>query len=396
MKDPRRGLLSLLSAELFGQNDKMDFSEEDLTEIYRLAKTHAVSPLIYSRVKQTKNAPESILKEERAKAVAVVLRNEKMMQEQTRILAMFSAAGIPCAILKGSSAAVCYPHPEMRKLGDIDILLDSRQIPAAEKLLEADGYVWKHEYDFHSVYSCRDVVVELHNEVSTFPDTQEGNYAKEYMSGALRHTHTERMQEWEFPALDSCYQLVALLAHMEHHMIATSIGLRQLCDWAVTVHHYREQITDEVLQMMERCGLLRFAKVLTQLCTMYLGLPEVGWCKGIDKAHVNMMYEEILFGGNIRTSSVEKALSSVFIDRSARSAPNFLKTYISKMNGQAKREHPFLEKAPFLLPVFWVYYPVRWKIRVLFGKRKNVGVAATLQLANRRKRLYDWLNLFKH
>ena len=46
----------------------------------------------------------------------------KMMSAQNELVRLMSENGIEMAIIKGSAAAILYPHPEYRTMGDIDLL----------------------------------------------------------------------------------------------------------------------------------------------------------------------------------------------------------------------------------------------------------------------------------
>lgn len=118
------------------------------------------------------------------------------------------------------------------------------------------------------------------------------------MNGALSHTQDMEIQGIRFPILDSIYQMIGLLAHKEQHLATSGIGLRQICDWAVTMHALREQIGEKEIATLERCGLLHFAKVVTRLCEKYLGLPPCLWYQNAMDDQVDALMEDILSAGN--------------------------------------------------------------------------------------------------
>ena len=63
-------------------------------------------------------------------------------------------------------------------------------------------------------------------------------------------------------------------------MINTGIGLRHLCDWAVfvdSVDDFEKDFKDKLTE----CGLYRFAQILTQLSSKYLGLKKQAWAEGV-------------------------------------------------------------------------------------------------------------------
>ena len=85
------------------------------------------------------------------------------------------------------------------------------------------------------------------------------------------------------------YQMISLLTHMADHMEVSGIGLRQLCDWAVTIHRFRNDIGEEDIALLERCGLLRYASVMTRVCEKYLSLPAFEWHHDIEKEIVDVV-----------------------------------------------------------------------------------------------------------
>lgn len=59
---------------------------------------------------------------------------------------------IDCYLLKGLSLADCYPVPEYRKLGDLDLYLaDPSDLTRAQAILESNGYISEDELSDHHV-----------------------------------------------------------------------------------------------------------------------------------------------------------------------------------------------------------------------------------------------------
>ena len=74
------------------------------------------------------------------KFLASALQNERLLIAQNAVLEAFRQANIAVAVLKGSSAARYYPQPELRALGDIDLLINKSDIPAAREMLLHEEY----------------------------------------------------------------------------------------------------------------------------------------------------------------------------------------------------------------------------------------------------------------
>lgn len=74
-------------------------------------------------------------------AVAIEARTESMAAELARIVDAFRAANLPLLALKGLVASQqLYGHPGLRVFGDLDLLVDPRQLAPSEALLTRLGY----------------------------------------------------------------------------------------------------------------------------------------------------------------------------------------------------------------------------------------------------------------
>lgn len=151
------------------------------------------------------------------------------------------------------------------------------------------------------------------------------------------------------------------------------------------------------LSVLDACGLLQFAKVATKACIDYLGLLEINWAMDVKRETAEAVIEEILSSGNIMSVGLERSLSSSFA--SGEENDNIKRTlfgrYIVNINAKARREYPAATRLWITLPVFWAFYPCRWWIRSLQGKREKVDIGSTLSIAKKRKKLYSELRLFQ-
>lgn len=390
-------LLELLKAEL---NSLAMCNTEDgyiTNEIFEMAQKHSVTPLIYRSIKQLSGIPDDKIALLREIVINSSLRNDKLIRIQSEIIDLLSSHNTSCVILKGTSISALYPHNEMRSLGDIDILVGEEELDEACSVLLNSGFERSGGHDLHECFEGKGAYIEVHRAVSVFPDNAKGIYTKKFMEDALLHTETMSIGEEVFPVLDMPHQLVSLLSHMERHMTISGIGLRQLCDWAVTVNHYLDHIDDKCLTLLDACGLLRFAKVATRTCIDYLGLPALAWAMDVKQEVAAAFIEEILSSGDIMNVGLERSLSSSFASGEEKDSTKrtLLGRYIKNMNGKAHKEYPRIARLRVTLPLFWVFYPCRWWVRSLQGKREKVNVSGTLSIASKRKKLYSELKLFR-
>lgn len=394
-------LLKILSDVLWGKTPEYEFPQQAWEDILYTAEDQGVlflvlqgCPVIRRQVSATS------WQKWRSKLLSTMIHNESILATQCKIMTYLQGAGIPCVVLKGSSLSVCYINPSARALGDIDLLIPAKKIKSASAILTSlgfhapkDSYAHPYHIDFYQ----NNIVVELHYAVSTFPDSPAGKEAKQYMEAWQENIQQKHMGKYTFWCLSASRQALSLLVHMERHMTTGCIGLRQLCDWAVFLTSITpDDLAAQICPELKRCGLGQFAAVLTQTAIRYLGLNSAyGLCFPPVREHlVRAMMEEILRIGSIHNKNNTDDGSSFFVDESGTKSS--MRVFICKMNALARRKFPFTQKLPFLLPLFWIYIPLRYWFRSLTGKRRRKSLLHTITITNHRKQLYRSLDLFKH
>ena len=396
-KKETNALLALLAHEIFDQAMDIDASTVDWSAVLAEAQRHKVTALMYPAIRSMDGVPEAVFNKVCGTAIAVATASEAMLKEQRRILDLLEARQIPCAVLKGTSVAYLYPHPELRTIGDIDILVDEENLDEACKALQADGFAPSYTAEKHLCLQKGAVWVEMHRMVSVFPESEKGRFTKRYMTDALRHTQEAEIGGVRFPMLSGAYQIIALLAHMEQHLATSGIGLRQVCDWAVTAHALRNCFDDETLALLERCGLLRFARIMTRLCERYLGLPPCAWSAEAPDALVDAMLADILVGGNFQAQAAERPFTEVLMDAydvAGKGKTCIMRNYVRFLQKHIREKYPWA-KSRLWIPAFGIFLPARWCVRVLLGKRKKVNLTHAVGTAREREKLLRELELYR-
>lgn len=132
-------LLKLLGRALFGCGASLPLNM-DWKALFQEAVNHSVHLLVYDCLTEEERAtiPPETAAQWRQTALSSMWYNEQLLREQQAVLEALD--GIPCVILKGSSSAMCYPRPELRCAGDIDLLLFPADMEKAEEILIDRGY----------------------------------------------------------------------------------------------------------------------------------------------------------------------------------------------------------------------------------------------------------------
>jgi len=151
----------------------------DWDRVLELARWHGLRPLLDRHLAQADPAlvPTAVRLETWAEAGRIRRRNELFARELAALDAALDSAGVRAVHYKGPTLALAaYADPGLREFGDLDILLDRRDLPAAQALLRGRGYCPIHELphwleaaqlESHAHYhvalaSPAGLVVELH------------------------------------------------------------------------------------------------------------------------------------------------------------------------------------------------------------------------------------------
>ena len=126
-------LLNLIKQSLF--HISPDVPENvDWNDVYREAKDQAILGLIDNCI------PKEAERRNRNQYYQIITIFIRILVAQRDLIQLFSDQDIPCAILKGSAAAIYYPQPVNRTMGDVDVIVAQERFAAAAELMARNGY----------------------------------------------------------------------------------------------------------------------------------------------------------------------------------------------------------------------------------------------------------------
>lgn len=306
-------------------------------EIYEEMKRQAIALLPAARFSSLECSPE--LKQEwKRYALHQLSRNEYYGHQQASL-----PLTVPYTILKGTSAAMYYPCPEYRTMGDIDIMTRREDFDAARQTLldsgyhiETDGYEYR-----HSKLKKNEVLIELHRQFSAMNDPVQSKYLDDLIINSITSTHV----------LPDPVNGLVLLAHITEHL-EDGLGLRQIIDWMMFVD---KCLPDEnwpaFLPLAENTGLVNLAIVCTRLCEIYLGLPRHRFCADADGALCGLLMEYVLSSGNFGR---KKSRDAVFYKHLFTYAPS-LTRFFRVLQKRGLKNWKAAEKHKLLRPFAWAY-----------------------------------------
>ena len=163
-----------------------------------------------------------------------------------------------------------------------------------------------------------------------------------------------------------------------------------------------DKVGDDFVLMFEdklnQVGLWRFAQIMTQFCTQYLGLPQKEWAGIAEKQLLSKLKDDIFAGGNFGHKDLKRADEAKFITSRKKGGVNNdsnLKQAVLSANEIVRRHWKFADKVPLVYPAGWAFFGGRYAIRSIAGKRDRLKVSALVKGADKRKEIYKSLKLFE-
>lgn len=163
--------------------------------------------------------------------------------EQSDVVNILQGAAIPVAVLKGVAAAMSYPHPEYRSMGDIDLIVPQEQFAEAYKILCSHGYSVEKDdtlqnYIRHMGFlSPNGIENELHHHFSSSTNAAQNKALDDVIENSMSDIVTTNISDFPCPVLPPLANGLVLLSHIDHHL-GSGLGLRQIIDWMMYVEKY--------------------------------------------------------------------------------------------------------------------------------------------------------------
>lgn len=257
--------------------------------------------------------PEAVVTELMSRALRAVKRSFAVKAASDAFTARLQAAGLSPIVMKGTTVAAFYPHPEFRAAGDIDIYLPTDEIDRALALLDAPS----RSPDGSRVGHFSGIEVDLHERYFDL------------------HCTAERLPEIGTPEAT----LLMLSAHILKHAIGAGVGLRQLCDMAMAMQGLAGSFDPVTLRkIFRRTGTLRWNRLLFSFLSEHLSMPDPVFAA----EHVSPapLLKIVLEGGNFGHYAAARG-EALQVGASGDAA--------SKRRRKRDTLHRFLRRLPFSL-----------------------------------------------
>ena len=365
--------------------------------MFALARAHAVAPLVYDVWSGYPEIQPSVQSRLQTYAMQIAGHSYRLLFYTKYLVGLLEEAGLPVAVLKGVATAEFYPQPEMRKAGDVDLLLFSGENCArAVACLKAYGFR-EHEEKNHlhhvAMIGAEGIEVELHSMMVEPFDNQETNRIMlQCQKEAQSHIERQLCMGVSLPVLTGAYHGFSLLLHLLQHFLTAGFGIKLLCDWVVFWEKQPSEVIGEAVELIRTLKVEQFVAAVTGICVRELGMEtraaEAFLALG-EPAVTAPAYLDRFFMDIIEAEEFGKSESG----RMLAIHGTGLTGYVRAFHHQMHLNYPKTGKCPICWPVLWVLTLARF----LHNNRtlRGTTVAEVLKSAGNRGKIVEKMHLFR-
>ena len=369
-------LLSLIKKSLFGIDYSLP-SDVDWNAVFQEAQDQAVVGIVAPVVPH--DCPYEIEAKWNSAKNHQIAQQVRYWHAQDQLDKLLTENEIPYVILKGAAAAMNYPDPFRRSMGDIDFLVPPKLFERAKTLLLENGYIQNHEQNDRNIGLSKDhISFELHFRFS-YSDLN----MEDVLLNGLSHSERKTVENHSFYALPTVENGLVLLGHLWGHL-HTGVGLRQVLDWMLFVHdNLNDELWNAVFSSLTKAyGLQKLAITTAHMSQKYIGLPDnYSWYAKADETLCYDLLSQILHFGNFDRKSVNKTIADVKVQGALSGIHRYGFFRLLQQRGEAHWEachrHPWLKSFAWLYqliryPVLWLKMPKQYNLSVLVQKENKV------------------------
>ena len=384
-------LIQILAAYINGRSIG-SLRDVSLEALYQAAQKHNVGGIVSSMLQPVlkTRAEDPVARKFREICMATVFRSVQLEEEVKMFADRMDQAGIPYAFFKGYELRGLYPDPELRTMGDVDVLVRDEDMEKTLQVLNGLGYT--KEGEGSAVWTCTNGTLsyEIHRRLAFGKYwnqvDQEGYFAKAFdrlqdepgprrgESGAVTGTVSGKSRRY-FSLED---HFIFLCFHLAKHLNSTGAGIRMVMDIALFQKAYQEQMDWKYI--WEECRKIRldvFVKTLLQACREWFQVPSGAKTEKKEAEEVlGQLASYIMTGGVFgfeRDDSIRRLRKGID-DRTDHVSVLIRAKALWKI-AFPQRKHmvyfmPAVEQHPALLPLAWIR---RWRQGLLERRRMEAA-----------------------
>lgn len=353
-----QGILLLMKSAITGGKYELP-DDSDLEQIYRAMARHNILPMGYLGARNCGVDRQNPVMQKFFLAYGKSLQiSENQIAALHKIYTALDAEKIDYMPVKGCNMKFRYPYPELRQMGDADILIRTDQYGSIREIMRKLGFTEGVESDHELVWTSPALCVEFHKRLIP---TYTKDYYRYYGDGWKLAARSEGTHFY----MNSEDEFIYVFTHMAKHYRNGGIGFRQVMDLWVLLRMYPDMDMDYITGEMEKLSLSAFYENIRRTLDVWFGEREPDT---VTDQITDYIYNSGCWG-SMEKHEISSALENLKAKESTtESRFRWILQNTFPSVSRISVNYPIAGKYPFLLPAVWIW---RW-IDVICTRPKKI------------------------
>ena len=367
----------------------------DAAQLYKLAKEHQVSSMIYNQIYKFDFDP-ALKQHWKREAIYSVSIQTMKTEAFLNVYKKLREKNLNVLVVKGLILRSIYSIPDNRPSNDEDLYVELKDYEAAKQVFLDNGYICVKESEMETTFAhSNGVSIELHTSLFSKDNKAYGNY-QEYFKDAFKDVLTFDIRGVKVLSLNHDNHYLFLILHFIKHFFHGGIGIRQIMDMIIYAEHFGDQIDwNRIYKILDKNNVLHLYENVLAIAQEYLGfdttkvlLPS-GYNK--DNCDYQALLDDIIDAGVFGQSTIERKHTATMTLNAISSdgKSNVFKSLFPTLT-EMKGKFEYLNKYPFLLPIAWFTRIFNY----IFDKKQGDS-KKTIELGNERIELLKKYKIIK-
>lgn len=353
-------ILDITKAVLLDKKQVETPKNIDWNKIYSLCVYHGIASIFTHAVKMgiCKDVSDDIKTIFNKLWYKEIIIDENQKKAAEELFECFDKNQIDYLPLKGIELKSLYPYSDMRRMGDIDILIKNNQYDKIKNVMQNSGYEFvlesNHEYIFKKPPF---VTIELHKFlIPTYNDDMHCYYRDGW-------SFAQRVGESNCFLLTNEDNYIYIMTHFAKHYRDGGAGIKYLIDLYLLKKHCNNMDFEYINNQFKRLNIDKFAKNIDFLLKVWFDNEKT-------TPLIEDMTNYIVLSGEYGTGGNKAIVKSIRENKDKSFEKIQSKKYLNVIfphYSTLKNKYRILKKLPVLLPIFYI-----WRIVSNVFKFENI------------------------
>ncbi|MBQ2944605.1 MAG: nucleotidyltransferase family protein [Ruminococcus sp.] len=336
-------LCHLVSCCINNKTPEQPFDGIDWNFFYRLAELHKATSLIYPVLCHL-DIPQDIMSKFTYNNHRMIAREARQEIEAKRIFGALEEQGIPFIKMKGIVMKNYYPMPYMRAQADVDLCMSEEDRNRCKTIMKDFGYeVFSEDEIVDEYVKEKFFYYEMHSSVNSSTSDFKDIFCDPFSKTKPSDDNVG------FVFTNEIFYL-HLITHLYKHLLVEGCGIKLFLDLYIFEKAHPDMDNDFIRKILSEHNIETFYdNVLSLIASLFSDEP----FSEANKDIATFIFKCGDHGSNLvrdltrSTTNKTKALSN-------RNKIHYILQIYFPPARELKYRYPILEKAPVLLPFYWV------------------------------------------